>query len=91
MGLVAQFKAPYPIFQVLDTKKHVLRGIDARKLVFQGRPTQKNGHFLLKKGLKMPKLGQNTVFWAWELGSRPPNPIMQVLDSEKTSSALYGS
>ena len=39
----------------------------------------------------MAKMGQNTVFWAWEVSSRPPNPILQVLDSKKTSNVWYGS
>ena len=43
---------PYPIFLVLDTKKHVLHGIETRKWVFQGLPTQKMGIFLPKNGLK---------------------------------------
>ena len=42
---VLRSRPPYPIFKVLDTKKHVLHGIEAIKLVLQGRPTKKMGIF----------------------------------------------
>ena len=54
-------RPPYPNFEVLDSKKRVLHGIEARKWVFQGRPTQKMGIFCQKNGLKMPKLGQKIL------------------------------
>ena len=56
-------RPPYPTFYVLDTKKHVVHGIEARKWQFQGRPPPKKmGIFCPKKGLKMPKLGLQHCF-----------------------------
>ena len=48
------------------------------------KPNPKNGHILPKNGLKMPILGKKKCFFGnWEVSSRPPNPILQVLDSKK--------
>ena len=41
-------RPPCPIFWVLDTKKHMLHSIEARKWVYQGCPTQKMGIFCSK-------------------------------------------
>ena len=38
---------PPPVLQVADSNKHVLHGMDSGKWVFEGRRTQKKGHFLL--------------------------------------------
>ena len=67
-------RPPYPIFWVLDTKKHMLHSIDARKPVYQGCPTQKNGHFVLKNGLKMPTLGLIHCFLGWGGQFQAPQP-----------------
>ena len=62
LGSGGQLNTPHPMSQVLDSEKHVLQGWGAEKLVIQGRPPQKNGHFLPKNGLKMPILGQKQCF-----------------------------
>ena len=54
-------RPPNPILQVLDSEKHQLRGMEAKKYVFWGHPTQKNGHFLAKNGLNLPILGKKAV------------------------------
>ena len=54
-------------------------------------PHPKNGHFLLKNGLKMPILGLIHCFLGSGGEFRPPNPILQVLDSKKTAVAWYGA
>ena len=46
------FRLPYPIFLVLDTKKHLLHDFEGRKWVFQGRPTKKMGIFFPKMAEK---------------------------------------
>ena len=45
---VLSSRPPYPIFWVLDTKKHMLHSIEARKWEYQGHPTQKMGIFCSK-------------------------------------------
>ena len=63
LGLGVHFKAPHPILQMPDSKKHVLQGMGAGKWVIQPPPPPpKNGHFLPKKSLKMPILGQKQCF-----------------------------
>ena len=38
LGLGGHFKAPHPISQMPDSKKHVLQGMGAGKWVIQGSP-----------------------------------------------------
>ena len=56
LGLGGHFKALHPLSQVLDSKQHVLQGMGAGKWVIHP-PPQKNGHFLPKKGVKLPIFG----------------------------------
>ena len=65
-------RPPYPIFQVLDTKKHVLHGIEAIKWVCRAAPPKK-WHFLAKNGLKLPILGKKAVFLG--LGAQFSTPL----------------
>ena len=79
-----------PILQALDSMEHVVQGMESKKWVFQGHPTQKKCPFFLpKNGLKRPILGKKQCFLGlggqgnWEVSTRPPNPMMKVLDSKK--------
>ena len=76
---------------MLDTKEHVSHGIEARKWVFQARPTQKMGIFCPKKGLKMPKLGLQHCFWGLGGLFEPPPPYFAGARIKKTSFAWYVS
>ena len=67
-------RPPYPFFWVLDTKKHMLHGIEAKKWVFQGRPTQKMGIFFPKNGLKMPIMGPKHRFLGLGGQFKAPQP-----------------
>ena len=50
------------LFHVLDSKKHLLHGMEAIKGVFQRCPTPKIAHFLLQNGLKKQILGYKQFF-----------------------------
>ena len=43
-------------------------------------PPPQKGHFVPKKGLKMPILGQKQCFLGLGGHFKPPHPILQVLD-----------
>ena len=88
LGLGVHFKDPHPILQMPDSKKHVLQGMGAGKWVIQP-PPQKNGHFLPKKSLKMPILGQKQCFlgtgWPFQ---GPPSLFCRCSTQKKCVAAL---
>ena len=50
------------LFHVLDSKKHVLHGMEAKRGVFQGYPTQTIAHFVPQNGLKKQIVGHKQCF-----------------------------
>ena len=72
LGLGGHFKAPHPISQMPDSKKHVLQGMGAGKWVIQGSPPQKWPFFAQEKP-KNANFGPKTVFFGlgWPVQGPP--------------------
>ena len=80
--LGVHFKAPHPILQMPDSKKHVLQGMGAGKWVIQPPPLK--WPFFAQEKPKNANFGPKTVFFGhWVAISRAPLPISHVLDSKK--------
>ena len=52
-------------------------------MVDSGPPPPKNGHFLPKNGLKMPILGQKTVFFGLGWSIRRPPTLFRRCSTQK--------
>ena len=93
LGLGGQFKAPPRYFAGARLKKTCVVGYGSRKMGDSPPPPPpKNGHFLPKKGLKMPILGQKQCFLG--LGGQfkaPPPYFAGARLKKKTCVAGYGS
>ena len=80
---VVSFKPPSdPIWQVLNSNKHVYRVWKPENWCFKA-PSQRSP-FLLKSGLKIPIWGKKTFFWAQVVSSSPPTPSLQAFDSKES-------
>ena len=87
LGLGGQFKAPPRYFAGARLKKTCVVGYGSRKMGDSAPPPppppKKMAIFCPKKAQKCQFWAKNSVFWAWVAISRPPHPILQVLDSKK--------
>ena len=86
---VLSSRPPHPIFEVSDSKEHVLHGIEARKLVFQGRPPKKWA-FFAQTWSKNVNIGPETLFF--RLGRSfqgPPTLFFRCLTQKITSCIVW--
>ena len=77
-------RPPYPIFPVLDIKKTMsYMVLKPENGCFRAAPPKKWAFFAQKRP-KNAKIGPKTLFfWAWDVSSRPPNPVLPVLELKK--------
>ena len=89
LGLGGQFKAPHPISQVLNSKKHVFQHMGAGNSVHQ-RP-QKQWPFAAQKWLKNVNFGPRTVFFGLGSSILDPSPYSAGAQPKTRCVPRYGT